>query len=152
MKLKILNKKEIKKIFSLIKKQWGADLKFEHAFLKDNKGKLYLINCDISRIDLNKLRVNSIGMYFGLAYGGEIRLSIEGSQMIGPFAKKNVVKLDKKKAKRWLAGEDIDYSGKEKGFVIIKSSNDFFGTGKIKENKILNFIPKPRRLKITEII
>jgi len=152
MKLKILNKKEIKKIFSLIKKQWDADAKVEHAFLQDNKGKLFIVNRDVSRIDLSRLRVNSIGMYFGLVCGGEIRLSIEGSQMIGPFAKKNVADLDKKKAKRWLAGEDIDYSRKEKGFVLIRSGNDFFGTGKIKENKILNFIPKPRRLKITEII
>jgi len=35
---------------------------------------------------------------------------------------------------------------KSKGFVIVKSSNDFFGCGKIKENKMLNYVPKSRRL------
>jgi len=33
---------------------------------------------------------------------------------------------------------------------LIKYKNDFLGTGKIKENKVLNFVPKGRRLNINE--
>lgn len=152
MNFKVLNKKQIKKIFSLIKEQWDADVKIEHVFLQDNDEKLYITNRDISRIDLSRLRINSIGMYFGLIRNNELRLSIEASQMIGAYAKKNIVDLHKKDAARWLAGEDLDYSGNETGFALIKHNDDFLGTGKIKEGRILNFIPKARRLKSTDII
>ncbi|MBW2992984.1 hypothetical protein KY317_00230 [Candidatus Woesearchaeota archaeon] len=152
MNLKILNKKQIKNIFSLIKNQFGADVKLEYIFLQDDDRNLFVINRDISRIDLSKLRVNSIGMYFGQVKETEIMLGIEASQTIGPFSKKNVVEVDKQTAKKWLAGEDLDYSGKLSRYVLIKSNNDFLGTGKIKEKKILNSIPKQRRLKTAEII
>jgi NOL1/NOP2/fmu family ribosome biogenesis protein len=33
------------------------------------------------------------------------------------------------------------------GFVILKHENDFLGTGKYKNEKILNFVPKARRFK-----
>lgn len=152
MKLKILNKRQIKNILFLIKEQWGAEVGFEHAFLQDKKGKLYIVNRDVGRIDLSRLRVNSIGMYFGLVKGGEIRLSIEASQMIGPYAKKNIVDLDSIQIRQWLAGRDLEYSGNGNGFVLIRSGEDFFGTGRIKEGRILNFVPKARRLMSREII
>jgi NOL1/NOP2/fmu family ribosome biogenesis protein len=151
MKLKILSKKEIKRIFSMIKQQFGADAKLKHAFLQDKDGKLFMVNRDVSRIDLSKLRVNSIGMEFGAVRDG-ILLSIEASQMVGPLADRNIVEFDKKDAKRWLAGEELDYSGDIEGYVLIRSGEDFLGTGRIKEKKIMNFIPKPRRLKTTELI
>ena len=89
--LKILNKKEIKKIMQLIEKQWNAKLKLGYAFLKTEKGKIYIVNEDISKLDLSKLRINSIGLYFGELRGDELRLSIEGSQIIGKNASKNVI-------------------------------------------------------------
>ena len=152
MKLKILGKRHVKKIFALIKKQWGADVYFKHVFLQDRNGKLYIINRDISRVDVNKLQINSIGMYFGAIANEELRLSIEASQMIGPSAEKNTINLKKEQISIWLAGNDLDYLGEERGFVLIRYKNDFLGAGRIKEGKILNFIPKPRRLKSTEII
>jgi len=33
------------------------------------------------------------------------------------------------------------------GFVIIKHNKDFFGSGKFKDGRLLNFLPKIRRLK-----
>ena len=35
--LKILNSKEIKEIYKLIEIQWGAKLKLDHGFLKNQK-------------------------------------------------------------------------------------------------------------------
>jgi len=32
--------------------------------------------------------------------------------------------------------------------VEIKNKNDFYGTGKVVENKLLNFVPKSRRLRV----
>lgn len=144
--LKILNSKEKKEIIKLLEKNYGFKEELNYVFLKNKDNKIYLISKDIQKIDLLKLKINSLGLYFGEIKGNEIRLSIEGSQIIGRYAKKNVLKLDKDKIVEWLKGFDIDFETKERCFVIIKNDGDFYGCGKIKENKILNYVPKIRRL------
>ncbi|MBN4049232.1 hypothetical protein JYT91_01300 [archaeon AH-315-M20] len=144
--LKILNNKEIKEIFKLIEKQWGAKLKLDYAFLQNQKNRVFLINKDISKIDLSKLRTNSMGMYFCEIDKIGIRLSIEGSQIVGPKAVKNIIEIDEKQTKQWLKGEDLEFKGNYSGFVILKHNNYFLGTGKFKENKVLNYVGKSRRI------
>ena len=90
--LKFLNSRETKEIMELIEKQWGAKLKLDCTFVKNNKNRIFIVNKEIKNIELEKLRINSVGMYFcGLENG--IRLSIEGSQIIGQKAAKNVVEI-----------------------------------------------------------
>ncbi len=117
--LKILNKKQTKEILSLIKKQFGAEFKSDYAFLKNEKGKIYLINKDISKINLDKIRINNLGLYFAQVYTNEIRLSIEGSQLIGPLAKKNILELNETQTKEWMSGSDLDIDEDYSGFVLI---------------------------------
>ncbi|MDP7244932.1 MAG: hypothetical protein QF568_06315, partial [Flavobacteriales bacterium] len=104
--LKILNSKEIKEILRLIEKQWNAKLKLNYAFLKNNKNRIFIVNKDISKIELEKLRINSIGMYFCETRNDKIRLSIEGSQIVGPKAMKNIVEINSLQVKQWMKGED----------------------------------------------
>jgi len=145
-KLKILNKKEAKKILSMLEKQWGFRDELDYAFLQSEKSKIYIANREIFGLDLSKVKVNSYGLYFAEIKSG-IRLSIEGSQIIGPKAAKNVVELTGKEAKQWMSGIDIEKETDAEGFVILRHAEDFLGTGKAtKDGKILNFVPKTRRL------
>ena len=145
--LKILNSKEIKKIFELIEEQWGAKVKLDYGFLKNNKNRVFIISKDISNIDISKLRLNSVGMYFCEVDNLGIRLSIEGSQLIGPKATKNIVELDKEETKRWFKGEDLEKECKDcSGFVILKNKKDFLGSGRYSNGKILNYVGKTRRV------
>ena len=75
-----------------------------------------------------------------------LRLSIEGSQIMGPYAKKNVLELSKEASRDWLKGRDLAVETDCSGFVIVKSGDDFMGCGKVKDNKLLNFVPKIRRI------
>jgi len=144
--LKILNKKETKRILAMLEKQWGFKEEMDYAFLETEKNKIYIANKEVFDLDLSKVKINSIGMYFAEAVS-DIRLSIEGSQIVGPKADKNVVELDENELKHWMAGEDIDKDTGCTGFVIIRHKDDFFGTGKATaEGKILNFVPKVRRM------
>ena len=148
--LKILNKKEIKQILKLIENQWNVKLNPDYAFLRNNKNRIFIINKDIEKIELERLRINSIGIYFCEIDNG-IRLSIEGSQIIGPKASKNIAEITEEQVKQWLKGEDLEIENKENnysGFLIIKHNNDFLGTGKYKENKILNYVGKSRRINV----
>ena len=148
--MNILNKKAIKEILALIKSQWNSDIKLDYGFLKDNNDKLYIVNKEFANLPLEKLRINKIGMYFGQLLHNELRLSIEGSQIIGPTAKKNILEISKEQARDWLKGIDLETEEKLKGFILIKHKKDFMGTGKIKNKKVLNFVPKGRRIRATD--
>ena len=51
-------------------------------------------------------------------------------------------------AKKWMAGEDIDIDSELSGFIIIKNRTDFLGCGRIVNKKLLNYVPKERRVNI----
>jgi NOL1/NOP2/fmu family ribosome biogenesis protein len=144
---KFLNNKESKDILKQVEAQWGAKLSLEFTFLKNNKNRIFMVNDEIKNIDLEKLRINSIGLYF-CEIDKDIRLTIEGSQLIGPKATKNILEISDEQVKQWLRGEDLDLDSIQElsGFVILKNGSDFLGTGKFKENKILNYLGKSRRI------
>lgn len=146
--LKLLNKKQTKIILGKIKDQWDATINLDdYAVFVNNKNKVYIVKRDCFEIDVERLRINSLGIYFCETEKG-IRLSIEGSQIVGPKAKENIINIGGKQIQSWIKGEDIYVQGNYKGFVIIKSGKDYLGTGNFKEGKVLNFVPKTRRLNI----
>jgi len=86
-------------------------------------------------------------MYFCEVDNIGIRLSIEGTQIVGPKAGKNIVELDEEDTRKWFKGEDIEKECENcNGFVILKSGKDFLGTGKYVNGKILNYVGKTRRV------
>ncbi len=151
MKIKnfeVLNSKAIKQIASLLNLQWGYEEKPDCGFLQ-KENDIFLVTKDIGKIDLGALNVNSLGLYFAELRHGQLRLSIEGSQIAGKKAKKNVAEIGGSQLRQWLAGEDIELAAsncENNSYAIIKHSNDFFGCGRIKDGKLINFVPKARRM------
>lgn len=149
--MNFMKSKEVKDFLGRLEKHWGCDLKSfykKYIFVRSEKDRIYLANKEVMHMDFAKLRVNSIGLYFAQVKEDQFRLSVEGSQMIGRIATKNVVEISQEQAKQWFRGEDVDTELKENsGFVILKHNKDFIGCGKIKEGKILNFLSKIRRVK-----
>ena len=164
LKCKVLNSKEVRIVVELVKQQWGAELSDIHdscGFLEGSDGDIFMISRDIEKLDLENLRVDSLGLYFGQLRNDELRLSIEGSQMVGKTATRNIVEIDDAEFKDWIRGNDLekspgDCSGNKgtaaplstlaSGYVIIRHGSDFIGCGRRKEGKILNFVPKARRV------
>jgi NOL1/NOP2/fmu family ribosome biogenesis protein len=139
--------KELKQFFKMIEEQYGKvpEIFEKLAFIR-GKERIYVINRDIEKVDIKNLKVNSMGLYIAELKNDQLRVSIEGSQLIGPTAKKNVCELTKDQLRQWFMGQDIDVDGSYEGFVILKHGNDYVGSGKFKEGMILNFVPKARRL------
>ncbi|MBU2589143.1 MAG: hypothetical protein KKF52_02540 [Nanoarchaeota archaeon] len=142
-KIKILNSKEIKKILKELE-YFGFKDKLNYAFLKNNDDKIFLLSKKFGEIDTARLRINNLGLYFGKQEKSGIRLTIEGTQLIKPS--KNVIELDDKQIRQWILGKDLEIKSEAKGFLVIKNKNDFFGCGAYKDGKLLNYIPKNRRL------
>lgn len=88
------------------------------------------------------------GVYFGRIESDGIRLTIEGSFLIGPKATKNIVELDKERAKRYLAGESVEIDEDLHSWVIVKWGSYYLGSAKAKEGRLINYVPKERRLKL----
>ena len=145
--LKALNTHEIRQVFDLMEKQWGIKKRSEYVFFMNSKNDLFITGRDISMLDTKKLRVNSVGLYVGqLLPNDRIRLSIEGTQLFGPLAKKNVCEISKEEAQKWIRGEDLR-SEMPAGFAIIKSGKDYLGCGSSRDGLIQNYVPKSRRIK-----
>jgi NOL1/NOP2/fmu family ribosome biogenesis protein len=142
-----LKSKEVKELLGLIEGQWGCTPDWSPwAVFRSAKDNLYLASRDVGRLPLDQLRVTAIGCYIGELKHGELRPSIEGSQLIGPRATKNVADLDAGEAEAWMKGLDLEKQGPWTGFVIVRHGKDCLGSGKYKDGKLLNFVPKTRRL------
>ncbi len=141
----LLNSKEIKKLNKQLKEQFGNEFNFkEYLTFKTPRDRIYIVNKGFSDVDVAKLKINNIGLYFLSVMADGLRLSIEGSQLFK--AKKNILELKKSDFEGWMTGEDLDLEY-EKGYVLIKYKDDFLGCGKSMGEKVLNYVPKPRRVK-----
>ncbi|MFC1647975.1 hypothetical protein ACFL1B_00810 [Nanoarchaeota archaeon] len=146
--LKILNTREVKQLMKHLEIQFGFTKKLGYAFLRSNKGRIYLVTRDIAGIDLDELRIDSMGNYFATEEPDGLRLSIEGSQLVGPDASKGIVELDDAQFNSWFKGSDIDVDDNRIGFCIVKHKEDFIGCGKLGSNILRNYVPKTRRILI----
>lgn len=154
--LKILNSRDVKHILERLSEQYGADYSKEFskfAFLMNKDNRIYLVSRNVEILPYDEIRIDTLGTYFGELYKESVRLTIEGSQIVGPFAKLNVVTLNYDQMVDWIKGADLPYdaeAGKE--FLIIQhvdektGSTDYLGCGKFKDGKILNMVSKSRRL------
>lgn len=113
--------------------------------------RLYLFSGDANENDLKEIEgiapVDRIGVYFAKFIGGEVKLSIEGTQIFKDQIAKNIFELDKEQTEKWMKGEELNLRPGKKGFLVMKYRDNFLGCGKASEEKIGNFVPKNRRLK-----
>ncbi|MBU0979569.1 MAG: hypothetical protein KJ709_02085 [Nanoarchaeota archaeon] len=140
-----LNSKEKRSLLKQMDDQWGFKGRLSSLYM-NKEGRIYESTAE----PLDGLRIETAGNYIAKQQIDGLSLSIEGSQLIGPTATKNVVEIDAISAKAWMNGQDIE--GQGQGYVIIRYQDDFLGSGKASDGKILNRIPKIRRLSTTEMI
>jgi len=152
--LRTLSSKERKKVLEKLHEQFGCDTEFLKKYVwlfKEQKAKYYIATEDVLALDLAALPVETLGLYVcSELKNGEMRLSIEGSQLIGPSCTKNILELDDGEFKLWIRGHDIEKETALTGFLVVKHRDDFVGSGKPvldeKTGRILvhNYIPKTR--------
>ena len=150
--IRFLNSKERKKLLTALKEEFGIKELPEGAYFINNKEKVSFINKEIDLIPIEELRIDTLGLYIGTWQRDGFRLSMEGAMLLSKQAQKSIISLNEEQRNEWLKGKDIDWEGKEEGFVIVKYNNDVLGCGKIRykkeleEKEILNYTPKARRL------
>jgi len=112
-------------------------------------------------IDLNEeITLEIIGMYLLNTYedvNSGLRLSFDAIYALKDQITKNILELDEKQAEEFMKGQDIaltkedqeKFKDEPKGFKIIKykKDNELIGTGKLTQDRIINYMPKERRLR-----
>jgi len=96
-----------------------------------------------------------VGMYLFHIYSDELRLSFDAISALKDQITKNILELDEKQAEEFLKGRDIALSEEDKkkwlseprGFKVIKFKDDLIGTCKLTHDRIVNYLPKERRLR-----
>jgi NOL1/NOP2/fmu family ribosome biogenesis protein len=156
-RMTFLNTREHKRIIDELEKLYGFSGKLDGVLIKNLNQKLYLLTRQLDLIDLKEekeLRIDKAGLYIGAVVPDGIRLSLEGCQLVGPYAKKNVLAIDDAHLEPWAKGEDLDLSPGEieqvakEGYHLIKHGKDFLGCAKIRNGAAHNLVSKSRRLKV----
>jgi len=151
--IKVFNEQEKKALIRKLEIQFGIkEINFNVA--KIGKERLVLFSGNLSEKEIENLdriaRVEVVGVYFAKEQNDELRLSIEGVQLLKEQITKNIFELDEAQVREWMLGQDLNIATGKRGFFIMKYKEDFLGTGKASESKISNFIPKSRRLRYKE--
>jgi len=149
MNIKELSKKEIKEILQRIYAEYDIESGVLDFLVKDfawfiNKvGKLFILRKEVKPLVYEDF-VQRFGLYIAKIEKDGVRLSVEGTHIFGPLARKKTLEVD---GVKWMIGEDIKVNIQyEKGFYIVKGKYDFLGSTKIKDFIAKNFLPKNRRL------
>ena len=97
-RLKILNKNEKQEILNRLNKQFG--IKDIHGIIvKRGEEKLFLFSGDYNERQIENLEkivpIEGVGIYFAKIIKEEIRLSIEGTQILKNQIERNIFELNK---------------------------------------------------------
>ena len=156
-----LNSKARKLFYEKVNTYFGIDkdFKLDGILFKTTKNKYYLVDNKLAEIAEVNYRAKVLGLYIAeINDYGELRLSMDGSQLLGPLATEHLLELNETEKDRFIRGEDLDVSEKieslnlKNQYYILYFVDDFgrknyLGCSKIKNEKLLNFIPKGRRVR-----
>lgn len=147
--LEILNRSKKEEIKELLKKMYNIKISMPYHLIKQAKNKMRIFTGDIKAQDLlilnSILTVETIGLYFASLEDG-LRLGFDSAMLYAKEADKSTIILNKEEAEKWLKGHNLDKDSHETGFVVVKHDFDILGIGKATGKKLLNFVPKERRI------
>ncbi len=141
----VMSRKDVKKFLKSINEYFESDFQSNDVFLKTEQNKIYIVTPEAWNFDLEKIHVKNIGIYFGqIMPSGEVRLSVEGSQLVGKTAKK-IFTVNKEQLDMISHSEKFETDVKNNGFFIVKYKEHVIGCVKVSNGFVYNYIPKSRR-------
>ena len=149
MNVKFLSSAERKEILEKLEAQYGIS-KLNYLLFQIGKDKVRAYSGILSRTELTKIarhvNVEIIGIYLCKLEKDGIRLSHDAVSLLKDKITKNIFEIDNEQAKKWFKGEDLVIET-DKGYLILKNSSLLIGCGKSTCERIMNFVPKERRIK-----
>jgi NOL1/NOP2/fmu family ribosome biogenesis protein len=132
-------------MWRLIGTQFGVNPLPGYRLLRSGKRRIRIVSEEAYQLVRLIPKPEVAGLYLGELGPSGIRLSLDGSQLIGPHATKQIVSLTPAQAEAWLRGESIDIKDSHRGYVIVRHQSDILGCGSLFGGRLHNFLPKDRR-------
>ena len=152
MRIDVLSKRKKQEIQDFLEQTYEIELP-KCQFIQQSKDRIRIFTGNLSEKELgilnNAINLETIGAYFSFSKEKDFRISFD-SCFLFKEAKKNVLVLDEEQKQKWLAGEEIPIENTKEftyPFVLLKYKQDIIGCGKLAQGRVLNFVPKERRIK-----
>ncbi|MFX1532715.1 MAG: hypothetical protein ACFFDI_00625 [Promethearchaeota archaeon] len=116
--------------------------------VRGKRQKIWVVTSTVKKFRVFDLKPVYYGMYFAKKDKTGLRLTMNGAQVFGHAATKNIVDLNKHQYLNYLSGEkitDIDPENLQ-GYVLLRYKSRIFACGKASKEGILNYVPKSRQL------
>ena len=156
--LEEVSKEEMNSIISKIESTYNTTFKlYPKIMFINSKNKLYFST--IPQIPEHITRLNSIGLYIGTKLDtGEIRLSIEGTQLLN-HATQNYVILKDESLSSYVSGENLFFDEIQEESeiqtapfqIVYTSSKESIGVISKKEKYYLNYLSKGRKMDFNRV-
>lgn len=141
---------EKKKILEHLDSELGIK-ELNYQLIRSGNEKIRAFSGSLSKEQIEMLskivNVEVVGIYF-LKQEHDIRLSFDACHLIKDKITKNIIEIDDEQYHKWIRGNDIEFpSPIPQGVVVISYKGDLIGCAKAKDNIVLNYVPKERRLR-----
>lgn len=150
MALEVLRSKERKEVFEKVKENYGIE-GLNHMLFRLGREKVYAYSGSLSRDEIIQLaqiaNVEIVGLYFAKEQNG-MKLSFDATQAFKDKITENILEIGDAQLKDWMLGIDLEVKC-PKGFVVVKHGGDFVGCGKSNGDKVFNYVPKERRVRLS---
>ena len=148
MNIHFIKSSEKKEIVEELSESFGiTELPF--LLIESGKEKIRGFTGSLSKDEILQLGqiayIEGIGLYL-IRKEESLRLGFDATQLLSGQITKNIIDIDEKQAHEWLKGQDIEIQA-PRGTVVIRCGKDFLGCGKSTSERIINHVPKERRLK-----
>jgi len=140
-KFREMEEVEKKKILKLIRERFGIK-KFDYLILKSGKHILRICSKEMKDFDFSNLKVVALGLEFA-TLKKFFRIKFDVAPLLK--SRKNVVELNEDEFLKWMKGEIFE-KNLEDGIYLLKFKQKTVGCTLIQNKKVLNFVPKYRRL------
>ncbi len=140
----ILDREELEKLRERLYDRYGI-ANIPYVIVRSGKRKYRATTKEAAKIE----RAQLVGIYVLKETPFGLMLSIEGTQLFGPLARKNVFEIPREMVSKWMRGEDIEIDPRdelEPGLVIVKSEDLYLGSGLYDRWRIKNLLPKARKI------
>ena len=150
MNIRFLTTSEKKKLLAQLKERFGIT-ELEGTLFETGREKIRLFTGSLSPRDILALspfiNIELIGLYLcRQEHETRVRLSFDATHLFASQLSTNIVELNDMQLHSWLRGEHLDIPHAP-GIVLICHTTDFLGCGISTGERILNHVPKERRLR-----
>lgn len=135
-----VNEEEKEKILKILRERFGVK-KFNYFILKSGKN-IWICSKDIKNFDISELNVMAIGLEFA-TLKNFFRIKFSAVSLLK--ARKNAIELNGEEFLKWLKGEVFEKDLRD-GIYLLEFRNKLVGCTLVQNKKILNFVPKHRRI------